>query len=144
MPDYSVLMPIEASAEVVFEIMSDHARYVDWTAARRVSIDVEGVPAPNGLGAVRIFHTGLVKTVERVVVYEPPHRLVYVLDKGLPIRGYRAEMVLRPTDSGVELDWSGSFEPIVPGTGALLQRLVRHAIVRFAEGIRDAAEAAET
>jgi uncharacterized protein YndB with AHSA1/START domain len=131
---------IRAPRERVFEIMTDHARYAPWGPASRVTVDPEGVPAPNGVGAVRTFHAGPVRSREEVVAFEPPTRMVYRLRSGVPVRDYRSEMVLDQDGDTTVLRWSSTFEPVMPGTGRLLEWLLARAVDGFREGIRRACE----
>ena len=43
-----------APPQKVFEAVTDHKRIAEWQRGTRVSIEKPGVPAPNGLGAVRM------------------------------------------------------------------------------------------
>jgi uncharacterized protein YndB with AHSA1/START domain len=140
MPSFSSVTTIRAPRETVWAVMSDHLRYADWSSAREVTIERPGVPAPNGLGAVRVFHAGPSKVREEVTEWEPPSRLVYRVVSGLPVRGYRSEMHLDPDGDGTVLTWSSEFAPRLPLTGRFFTRLMARAVDRFAAGIRDAAE----
>lgn len=89
----------------------------------------EGDPAPDGVGAIRRFAWGPGGSKEEVVAWEPPHHLGYVTVSGLPVRSYRADVVLTDDDGGTVVAWRSSFVPLVPGTGRLV-RLVLHRLVR--------------
>lgn len=148
---------VAAPIDVVWSVMTDHVRYARWGTAKKVTLVEIGRPERDGVGAVRKFHAGPLSTYERVVEFEPPHagraRMVYVLDRGLPVRNYRAEMLLSevPADAAAAagdvdtrptcvLRWSSTFEPVIPATGGLLRRVMASAVGRFAVGIRDDAE----
>lgn len=64
----------------------------------------------------------------------------------LPVRHYRADVVLEeaghPDAPATALTWSATFEPAVPGTGALMERLLYRMIGRFAARLAARAEAA--
>jgi hypothetical protein len=148
--EFSSVTRIAVPVDAVWPIMTDHERYVKWTPARRVELVTVGAPGRNGLGAVRKFHAGPMSPYERVVAFEPPQgegaarsaTMVYVLDKGLPIKGYRSTMELvADGDSACVLTWSSSFTPRIPGTGAILRRILSGAVDTFAQGIRIDAEA---
>jgi uncharacterized protein YndB with AHSA1/START domain len=141
---FSSVTKIRAPREVVWQVMSDHARYVEWTSARAVTIERQGVPAPNGTGAIRVFHAGPSRVREEVVEWEPPSRLVYRVVSGLPVRGYRSEMLLDQDGDVSVLTWSSEFVPRVPCTGTFFTRLMSRAVDRFAAGIKAAAEEAAT
>ena len=131
-----------APRQVVWDVMTDHPRYVSWTSARRVTMERTGTPAPNGVGAVRVFDSGPMKVREEVMEFEPPSRMVYRLASGLPVHDYRSEMRLDEEDGVTVLTWSSTFTPRIPLTGGAFTRLMRGAVDRFAAGIKAAAEAA--
>jgi hypothetical protein len=55
---------------------------------------------PYGVGAIRIFSTRTSKTREQVTELIPNQKLSYVLRSGLPLRDYRADVCLIPSDDG--------------------------------------------
>ena len=57
--------------------------------------------------------------LEQILEYDPPHHLAYTIVRGIPVRGYHADVDLVPTDGGTAIRWAGAFEPKIPGTGAL-------------------------
>ena len=111
----------DAPVEKVWSVLADARRWKEWTATRTSELEREGSPDPDGVGALRRFGAGPVRTREEVVEFEPPHRLVYEMRSGMPIRGYRAEVTLSPWGAGTEIAWRSRFEPLIPGTGALLR-----------------------
>ena len=78
----------------------------------------EGSPDPDGVGALRRFAVGPFGSCEEVVEFEPLTHLGYVARKGIPVRSYRADIVLRPDGAGTAITWTASLTPLVPGTGA--------------------------
>ncbi len=145
MASFSSSTPVAAPRAVVWSVMTDHVRYGEWGRASKVVLEREGDPDRNGLGAVRVFHAGPMRTVEEVVEWDPPDKMAYRLVKGLPVRDYRAQMVLRDAASGegplTVLDWSSTFEPAIPGTGRLFEWFLARVLGDFAAGIKRAAEA---
>jgi len=95
-----------------------------------------GSPDPDGVGALRRFALGPGGSSEEVVEWDPPHHLGYVAVRGLPVRHYRADVDLRSDGGGTTVTWRGSFDEIVPGTGAVLRlilgRMTRGFAVRVA------------
>jgi uncharacterized protein YndB with AHSA1/START domain len=116
-----------APPEAVFEVMADATRWNEWIGPiSRASYEREGVPAPHGVGAIRVFgpRFGPVSR-EQVVEFDPPRRLSYTILSGfLPIRGYRSTIELVPDGTGTEIVWAGSFTCRVPGVPAFLRRTV--------------------
>lgn len=90
-----------------------------------------GPGEPEGVGALRRFAVGPVGSVEEVVAWEPPQHLAYVARRGLPVRAYRADVRLEPDGSGTLVRWSGTLDPLVPGTGALVLAYVRSLVTGF-------------
>jgi len=50
MAEFTLTRHIDASAEVVFDAITNHRRYSDYTPIRRVEIEREGDTEPNGKG----------------------------------------------------------------------------------------------
>ena len=105
----------------------------------RSSLIREGAAEADGVGALRRFAVGRFGSVEEVVEFEPPFHLGYIAHRGLPVRSYRSDIRLSPDGPGTAILWTGSLEPLLPGTGraALVytrgfirlfaRQLVRHA-----------------
>jgi hypothetical protein len=62
--------------------------------------------------------------------------------RGMPIRDYRADVDLQPSQGGTTIRWRSSFRPKVPGTG-WFYRLVLRRFIRDTAG-RVAAHAASS
>jgi uncharacterized protein YndB with AHSA1/START domain len=137
---FSSVTKIRAPQTVVWDVMTDHMLYARWTSARGVAMEQHGSPHPNGVGAIRVFDSGPLKVREEVLDFEPPTRMVYRLASGLPVRDYRSEMRLEADGEITVMTWSSSFEPRIPLTGRHFTRLMRGAVERFAQGIKDEAE----
>ncbi|HEX6493014.1 MAG TPA: SRPBCC family protein [Candidatus Dormibacteraeota bacterium] len=114
-----------APVERVWAVLADARRWKEWTALRTSELEREGSPDPDGVGALRRFGAGPVATREEVVGFEPPHRLVYEMRSGMPIRGYRSEVTLSPWGEGTEIVWRSRFEPRIPGSGPFFRAFLR-------------------
>lgn len=72
-------------------------------------------------------------------MWEPPSHLGYVILSGMPVRNYRADIHLNEetgadgSDVTTVIEWSASFDPKIPGTGALLRTGLGAIIGRFAK-----------
>ena len=118
-----------ASVESVWAVVSEHRRLPEWlTPGLRVRVEPEGVPAPNGVGAVRVMERGRYRGMEKVVVFEPPHRLSYTVVTGFPVVDHLGEMVLEPCEGSTRLVWTVTFSPRYPGTGWLLNAIVKRVL----------------
>lgn len=93
----------------------------------------EGDPPPDGVGALRRFALGPGGSQEEVVAWDPPRHLGYVAVRGLPVRHYRADVLLEGDGStGTVVTWRCSVEPLIPGTGAALRWVLRRMVAGFA------------
>jgi hypothetical protein len=59
--------------------------------------------------------------VEEVVEWDPPHRYVYVLLRGAPIRNHRGEVRVEDAAGGTRATWRIEFEPVIPLSGLVLK-----------------------
>lgn len=114
-----------AAPEVVWCWLADAASWRDWTRLTDTHLEREGVPAPDGVGAIRHFGRAGGSSREEVVVFEPPRHLAYVLLRGLPIVNYRADVYLDPEGAGTRLRWHSTFDTKYPGTGWAMRRFLQ-------------------
>jgi hypothetical protein len=140
---YALSVTCAAPPDAVFAVLADATRWKDWAgAAVAVSEwDREGVPAPGGVGAVRKLGRWPVFTREQITEYDPPRHHGYTIVSGMPVRGYHADVDLVADGAGgTTIRWSGAFEPVVPGTGALLEALIERTVAHFARAAAREAE----
>jgi hypothetical protein len=53
--------------------------------------------------------------VERIIELDEGRRLVYNVERGLPVRNYRAEVTLTPTDAGTHVVWTAEWDRTLLG-----------------------------
>jgi hypothetical protein len=119
-------------AEVIWPLVGDATRWKQWSWMTRTDLLREGVPPPDGVGALRRFALGPGGSQEEVVAWDPPRHLGYVAVRGLPVRHYRADVHLDDDGSGTTVTWRCSLEPLVPGTGPALAFGLRRMVQGFA------------
>lgn len=119
---------IDAPVDVVWDVLTDHARYREWTPVPHSRLVTPGGDDPNGVDAVRFLGVGPVGATERVLVFEPESHLAYTVDAGLPVRDHRADARLTDGGGWTQLEYTGSLRAIVPGTGPVLALVVRRAL----------------
>lgn len=142
MPQIEVSRRIAAPREKVWALVAHHEGMKKWAAVREVIRRRAGAPDPDGEGAIRTVRAYGMVVDERITVFKPGERLEYVLLEGAPIRDHCGEVVLSPDTDGTRVTWTVRFRPLVPGTGWLLERLLRGGLDRSLEGLRKRAEAA--
>jgi uncharacterized protein YndB with AHSA1/START domain len=121
-----------APVDVVWRWLADASSWSTWARFSKSSLEREGVPAPDGVGAIRRFGTGAVVSREEILEFDPPHHLAYTLLSGMPVRDYRADVTLTPDGTGTLVTWHSTFEPKLPGTGALMAGFFRFVLTDIA------------
>ena len=87
MAEFTLTRRIDASPDVVFDTITDHRRYSDYTPIRRVDIEREGDTEPNGKGAIRALHGVGPPIRELVVAFDRPRLFRYEVLSGLARSG---------------------------------------------------------
>ncbi len=131
-----------APPDAVYALLRDGATWPEWSPLGSFELVREGAGEPEGLGAVRLFRTGGVKSYEKVVALEPGRRFGYALEHGLPLRDYVAYVDLSPRDGGTEIHWHSTFTAKIPGTGWFYQWFLGRFIGRVVAGLVEAAPVA--
>lgn len=124
-----------ASPHAVFELLADGRSWPRWLPIEAFELEREGDPPPEGAGAIRVFRRGRTTGRDQIVEVVPDRRLVYVSLSGLPVRDYRGQVDLEPSDGGTDVRWQASFFPKVPGTGWLLERGLRRFLDQCTAGV---------
>lgn len=131
-----VRVPASISPDVLYKLLRDGASWPTWSPLGSFELRQAGQGEPEGLGAIRVFRTGRVVSVERLVELVPDRRLSYELVSGLAIRDYHADVDLETGNDGqTVIHWHSSFVAKVPGTGWLYQRSLSRFIERCARGL---------
>jgi hypothetical protein len=125
----------------VYALLADGSTWPEWSPIDSFDLIEPGDGTPEGLGAVRLFTTGRHKSRERVVTCRPGVAFAYELEKGVPLRDYRAVITLTPAaGGGTSITWRSTFRPKVPGTGGIYRRELGKFIRRTVEGLAQATD----
>jgi uncharacterized protein YndB with AHSA1/START domain len=118
---------IDAPRERVWQVYTDHVSWQDWSSIGKVRLETEGVPAPNGVGCVRVISNRGIAAYEEVVSWDPPERMTYrVVKGGLPMRGHLGEVDFSEEAGGrTRIVWRCRFDSKIPGLGPLFAVIVR-------------------
>jgi hypothetical protein len=133
-----------ADRSTIYRLLTDGATWPQWTGIDSFELMERGDDGAEGLNAVRLFRTGRVKSVERIVELVPDVRLGYALLSGLPLREYRATVDLTPTTKGTLITWRSTFGAKVPGTGWMFRRALGRFIRECVQGLADHAATLDT
>jgi uncharacterized protein YndB with AHSA1/START domain len=115
---------ISASVDQVWGILTDHRGMPRWFPLDSVTLQRDGVPAPNGVGAERVMRGPKTTMREQVIGWEAPRSLRYRLLEGAPITCHQGEVSLRPVPGGSELTWKIRYRPRFPGTSGIVRRAI--------------------
>ncbi len=102
---------------------------------RKVELEQEGEPAPNGVGAIRVLHSVGPALREEVIAYQPPSRFSYTLLSGAPVRDHVGTVALTPEGAGTKVVYVVRTIPTVPIGGAAVVAVVKLAIKQLLNGI---------
>lgn len=129
----------EAPAEVVWQVLTDHAAYASWSVLPTSRLVRPG--DEHGVGALRFLGFGRAGAVEEVIDVEPGRRLVYRIAGGVPAASYRGEVTLFAEGPGrTRIVWRGGV-----GRGPRPLRRLYSAMLGIVPGLlaRDLARQAE-
>lgn len=134
--DFAYEGTARADRETVWDVLTDYPGYAKFTPARKVVVEKEGSPQPNGVGTERAIHAVGPPVRERIVVFEPPERFAYVLFKGAPLRNHRGDVTLTEAPGGgTHIHYAIHTEPAVPVVGHLATRIVKQAVKGIFNGV---------
>jgi uncharacterized protein YndB with AHSA1/START domain len=141
MIEFTLKQTSTAPIETVFDAITDHRGIANtvWTV-RRSTLDREGTPAPNGVGAVRRLTAVGPPIVEEIIDYERPSRYAYKLLSGAPVRDHVGTVELREAGTGTEVTWHLQSTPKIPGLELLLGPVLKKVIGDLLTGGIAAAE----
>lgn len=129
MSRYTFTHTVSADAERVWAEVADHEGMSAWTPSwaplPKVTLERDGAPDSNGVGAVRRLVMAPGPPIrERVTAFEPGKRLTYEALSGVPARNYTGDIVLTPVGSGTRIDWTIAFDPAFPGAQLILRTAI--------------------
>ncbi len=109
-----------ASPQALWSLLADATTYSQWGPWNASGYED---PSARGVGALRFMRYGRRTTVERILELVDGKRLAYNVERGIPVRNYRADVVLTPTDRGTHVDWSAEWDSTL--LGRAVQRKLR-------------------
>jgi uncharacterized protein YndB with AHSA1/START domain len=116
---------ISAPPSRVWNLVKDHRGMPEWFPVSSVTLQREGRPAPNGVGAERVMRGPKMNIREQVIGWDEQRSLDYRLMDGAPISCHHGRVELQPVAGGTELTWSIRYRARIPGTTALVSRAMR-------------------
>jgi uncharacterized protein YndB with AHSA1/START domain len=135
MATFTLKREVAAPIDLVFEVLTDHRAYSKLTPLRSSTLEREGDPAPNGVGAVRVLKLAGPPIREEVTEFDAPSRFAYKLLSGAPVRSHTGTVDLAATGTGTSLTWVVDSTPSIPVPGAVWAALLRPAIRQLLSGV---------
>jgi uncharacterized protein YndB with AHSA1/START domain len=140
MATFTLRRSIAAPTELVFDVLTDHRGYARLTPLRSSTLEREGDPAPNGVGAIRVLALAGPPIREEVTEYRAPSRFAYKMLSGAPIKSHTGTVDLSPAGSSTELVWTVDSTPSLPIPGAAWAVMVRPVITTLLRGVKRESE----
>jgi uncharacterized protein YndB with AHSA1/START domain len=140
MASFTLTKTVDAPPETVFDVITDHRGYPDLTPIRRVELEREGDPPPNGLGTIRVMHIAGPPLREEVTVYERPNRFAYKILTGAPLRDHLGHVTLEPIAGGTLVTYRIDATPVPVAGHAFVAALRAIAIPGLLRGVKREAE----
>lgn len=140
MASFTLVREVSAPPEVVFDVLTDHRRYAEITRLRKSTLEREGDPAPDGVGAIRVLAAVGPPIREEVVIYERPSRFSYKVLSGLPLRDHLGTVSLEPSDAGTKVTYALKAIPTVPFAGKVVMVGLKRAVTELLNGVASESE----
>lgn len=113
---------VEAPPETVWAKYTDHVGWSRWAGLGNVTLEREGSPTKNGVGAIRVFNNGI-KVREEVLSFEAPSRMTYRLVSGaFPLTNHLGTVLFEPHPQGTRVVWRCQFDSRLPFVGGLIEK----------------------
>lgn len=135
MASFTFERQVAAPPETVFGVLTDHRGYAAITPLRKSTLEREGDPAPNGVGAIRVVGVAGPPLREEVIAYLPSSRFSYKLLSGLPVRDHVGTVELTPSPGGTRVVYAVRTTPTWPLVGPAILAVVKIGVKQLLDGI---------
>ncbi len=98
-----------AAPDRVFALVTDHVEF-GRVLGEDIRLERPGVPAPNGLGAVRAIPARGLTIREEVVAWEAGRVMDYRVLSGAPLKNHRGTVRIEPDGTGARVDYRIRFD----------------------------------
>jgi uncharacterized protein YndB with AHSA1/START domain len=140
MTSFTFKATVAAPAEVVFDVLTDHRGYADISPVRKVTLERDGDPAPNGVGAIRRVSLVGPPIREEVVEYQRPTRFAYRMLSGAPLRDHVGTVELTPTGDKTDVAYHVDTTPTIPVVGNIAAQAIKVAVKQLLNAIKKESE----
>lgn len=135
MATFTLNQSVSAPIETVFEVLTDHRSYANLTPLRSSTLEREGAPDVNGVGAIRVLKLAGPPIREEVTAFDAPNHFAYKALSGLPVKSHTGTVNLRPEGDLTRISWVVDSVPSLPLPGAVWAAAVRPGIQVLLRGV---------
>ncbi len=140
MPTFTLERTVSAPPSTVFEVLTDHRGYAAISRVRASTLEREGDPAPNGVGAIRALKSVGPPIREEVVEYVPGERFVYRLLSGAPLKNHVGTVTLTEAVGGTHVTYRIDTTPTIPLLRGAVMPVVKLSVKQLFDGVAKEAE----
>lgn len=135
MATFTLNRTIAAPIETVFDVLTDHRAYAKLTPLRSSTLEREGEPPPNGVGAVRVLKLAGPPIREEVTEFAAPSRFAYKMLSGAPVKSHTGAVDLTSDGAGTRLAWRVDSTPSIPVPAAIWGATMKPVIMTLLRGV---------
>jgi uncharacterized protein YndB with AHSA1/START domain len=135
MATFTLTRTVSAPVETVFDVLTDHRAYAKLTPLRASTLEREGEPVPNGVGAIRVLKLAGPPIREEVTAFEAPNHFAYKMLSGAPVKSHTGTVDLRPEGDLTRLSWTVDSTPSLPVPGTVWAAAMRPVIGTLLRGV---------
>jgi hypothetical protein len=129
---------VDGPASTVWRTVADHRGIATWGPGMSVTMERDGEPTPDGLGAVRAINGPGFTFREEITGFEPARQLAYRALSGIPLPGYAGDVTLAERDGRTTIRWRLTSTSSLPGVGLVLDLIAGTLLSRLVRAIRRA------
>jgi Polyketide cyclase / dehydrase and lipid transport len=136
MASFTLNSTVAAPIDVVFDVLTDHRSYAKLTPLRSSTLEREGEPAPNGVGAVRVLKLAGPPIREEVTEFDAPSRFAYKMLSGAPVKSHTGTVDLASSGAAsTSVAWRVDSTPSIPVPAAVWAAALRPVINLLLRGV---------
>ena len=135
MANFGLHAQVAAPIDIVFDVLTDHRSYSNLTPLRSSTLEREGQPDPNGVGAIRVLSLAGPPIREEVTAFERPTLFAYKMLSGAPVTSHTASVELTPQGDQTAITWRVETISRLPLPDAAWAAMVRPLIKLLLGGV---------
>ncbi len=135
MASFTLNTSINAPVQTVFDVLTDHRGYSKLTPLRSSTLEREGSPDVNGVGAIRVLALAGPPIREEVTEFSSPHHFAYRALSGVPAKEHTGTVDLAEQGSTTSLSWRVDSIPKIPVPSPIYVAVLKPVIGQLLKGV---------